>query len=289
MRYHQLTGALAAIGGARQAWETGKQQVGRDGDVTEWLTLREGLAATGLRIAPVRGVPSPWSELCRALFHVKHIPFALISARDPQLGLSELKAATAQESLPVVFWSSERPRAGWLEQLSLAERLADRPKLLPESPRERAFVIGFLSELCAEGGFGWHRRLLLIERMLTESGYGERERAIGHYLADKYGYTSASLVESRYRCESIVAAFAALDITAEGFFAGTSLSALDLGWAAFAALIQPLPHDLCPMNALWRDLYTWTPAQSAPDAVAALLAHRDRIYRDWLELPVLVR
>jgi hypothetical protein len=267
----------------------GNNKVGEDGDVTKWLSLKEGQAATGLRIAPVRGVPSPWSELCRALFHVKHIPFALINARDPELGLLELKAATAQESLPVVFWNSERPRAGWLEQLSLAERLADGPKLLPESPRERAFVIGFLSELCAEDGFGWHRRLLLIDRMLTESGYGERERAIGRYLGDKYGFTSASLPESRRRCESIVAAFAALNITAEGFFARESLSALDLGWTAFTALIQPLPHDLCPMDTLWRDLYTWTPSESAPDAIAALLAHRDRIYRDWLELPVILR
>src|ERR1700689_3379595 len=83
------------------------------GIMTEWLTLKEGLTAAGLRIAPVREVPSPWSELCRALFHVKRIPVALISARDPQLGLSELKAATAQETLPVVFWESERPRANW--------------------------------------------------------------------------------------------------------------------------------------------------------------------------------
>jgi hypothetical protein len=257
--------------------------------MTTWLGLQDGLAATGLRIAPVRGVPSPWSEWCRALFHVKRIPYALVNARDPQTGLSELKAATAQESLPVVFWNSERPRAGWLEQLSLAERLADQPKLLPDMPRERAFIVGMLAELCAEGGFGWHRRILMIERMLTEGGYGERERAIGRYLADKYGHTSASLVESRWRCESIIAAFAALDITAEGFLTRASLSALDLGWAAFAALIEPLPDALCPMDPVWRDLYRWMPSESPRDTVSALLAHRERIYRDWLALPVVVR
>jgi hypothetical protein len=255
-----------------------------------WLTLEEGLQASGLRIAPVRsGLPSPWSELCRALFHVKRIPFALVSARDPRLGLAGLKAATAQETLPVVFWQSERPRASWLEQVSLAERLADTPRLLPESPRDRAFVVGFLSELCAEGGFGWHRRMLMIERLLTEKTFGERERAIGRYLAAKYDYSGASLLESRQRCEAVVAAVASMNITARGFLSGTSLSALDLGWAAFAALIQPLPHDLCPMDTLWRDLYTWTPAETAPEAIAALLAHRDLIYRDWLELPVVVR
>jgi hypothetical protein len=257
--------------------------------VTEWLTLKEGLAAAGLRIAPVREVPSPWSELCRALFYVKRVPVALISARDPHLGLSELKAATAQDALPVVFWQSERPRANWLEQLSLATRLADSPRLLPDSPKERAFVIGFLAELCAEGGFGWHRRLLMIQRLQTEDTYGPRERAVGQYLAAKYSYPGVTAIESRQRCESIVGAFAALDVAKQGFLAGNSLSALDLGWAAFAALIQPLPDELCPMDPLWRDLYTWTPTETASAKVATLLAHRDRIYRDWMEMPVSLR
>jgi hypothetical protein len=257
--------------------------------MTEWLTLKEGLTTAGLRIAPVREVPSPWSELCRALFHVKRIPAALISARDPQLGLSELKAATGQETLPVAFWDSERPRVHWLEQLSLAERLADSPRVLPDSPGERAFVIGLLAELCAEGGFGWHRRLIMIHRLLTESAYGARERSIGQYLAAKYGYTGASLTDSLRRCEAIVASFAVLDVAGKGFLAGNSLSALDLGWAAFAGLIQPLPNDLCPMDPVWRDLYTWTPAETAHVKVAALLAHRHRVYRDWMDWPVSVR
>jgi hypothetical protein len=254
--------------------------------VTVWLTLKEGLTAAGLRIAPVREVPSPWSELCRALFHVKRIPVALINARDPHLGLSELKAATSHDTLPVVFWESERPRANWLEQLILATRLAESPRLLPHSPSERAFVIGLLAELCAEGGFGWHRRLLMIERLLAAGAYGPRERAIGQYIAAKYSYPGATVIESRQRCEDIVATFATLDVSEQGFLAGNSLSALDLGWAAFAALIQPLPNDLCPMDPMWRDLYTWTPTETAPVKVAALLAHRDRIYRDWMELPV---
>ena len=78
----------------------------------------------------------------------------------------------------------------------------------------------------------------------------------------------------------------ALDVAKQGFFTGKSLSALDLGWASFAALIQPLPNDLCSMDPMWRDLYTWTPAETAPVKVAELLAHRDHIYRGWMELPV---
>lgn len=258
--------------------------------MTPYLTLEQGLRADGLRIAPMLdGVPSPWSEWCRALFRVKGIPSMVIQARDPDQGLARLQAVTGQASLPVVFWASERPRAGWLEQLHLAERLAAEPGLLPDAARERAQVIGLLAELCAEDGFGWHRRILLIEHLLADAGRSERERSIGRYLAAKYGYTKDGVRESRRRCEEVVAAFVEQFETPGRFLSGDGLTALDLGWAAFAALIRPLPHELCPMDALWRELYTWTPRGSSPEAVDALLAHRDRIYRDWLALPVAVR
>jgi glutathione S-transferase len=259
--------------------------------MVKWLSLEEGLAAAGLRIALGRGgVPSPWSEFCRGLFHVKGIPFARVQGRDADGGFAGLKAVTAQESLPVVFWESERPRSSWLEQLTLAERLSPAPAgLLPDSPHERALIVGLLSELCAEGGFGWHRRILMIERLLTDEGYGPRERAIGQYLAAKYGYAHASAKESRRRCEAIVAAFSMQLGDGRAFLAGNVFTALDIGWAAFAALLRPLPHEHCPMDALWRDLFTWTPADTSAEAVDVLLAHRDRVYRDWLGLPVVVR
>jgi hypothetical protein len=255
--------------------------------MAQWLTLEQGLRATGVRIAPVRnGIPSPWSELCRALFRVKRVPFALIDARDPKRGLADLKAATGHQTLPVLFSDSERPLASWLEQILFAERVASEPRLLPSHPRDRAAVIGFLAELCAEDGFGWNRRLLIVERLLTDPRYGERERRIGGYLADKYGYSRVTSSTARRRCEEIVAAFAERLSVSATFLYGDALTALDLGWAAFAALIQPLPEAVCPMNELWRDLYTWTPQESPPASVGALLNHRERIYREWIGLPV---
>jgi hypothetical protein len=258
--------------------------------MAQWLTLEQGLRAAGLRIAPVRnGIPSPWSELCRALFRVKRTPFALIDARDPKRGLADLKAATGHETLPVLFSDSERPLANWLEQILFAERMVSAPRLLPSHPQDRAAVIGFLAELCAEDGFGWNRRLLIVERLLTGPQYGERERGIGGYLADKYGYSRVRSSTAQRRCEEIVAAFVERRSAGGTFLYGDALTALDLGWAAFAALIQPLPEEVCPMNELWRDLYTWTPQQSSPESVGALLSHRERIYREWIGLPVDVR
>jgi glutathione S-transferase len=193
---------------------------------------------------------------------------------------------TGQESLPVVFWNAERPRSNWLEQLILAERIAPLPRLLPEDPLERAKVVGLVAELCSEAGFGWHRRVMMIARLLTEPNFGERERGVGHYLSKKYVSQTDTVEGATRHCEEIVRSFAALQAAGQDYLSGSALTALDLAWAAFAALIRPLSEDLCPMKPLWRDLYTWMPSATARQGVEALLLHRDRIYRDWLPLPV---
>lgn len=255
--------------------------------MTPWLTLEQALGAPGLRVAPVRaGLPSPWSEFVRACLHVKRIPYSLVDARDAARGLTPLKTLTGQESLPVVFWNDERPRSNWLEQLLLIERIASQPRLLPDEPLERAKVMGLVAELCSESGLGWHRRVMMIGRLLAEPTFGDRERGIGYYLSKKYRHDTDSVEESTKRCEAIVSTFADLQAAGHGYLLGSNLTALDLAWAAFATLIQPLAEDLCPMRPLWRDLYTWTPAGIPQHAVAALLSFRERIYRDWLVLPV---
>jgi len=253
-----------------------------------WISLSEGLARPGLRLALVRaGIPSPWSELCRAIFRVKQIDYEQVDGRDPTTGLALLKTTTAQESMPVAFWNDERPRSNWLELLHLAERLREEPRLLPDESESRARVVGLCAELCSEGGFGWHRRILLTHEMLTNASFGEREKRIGHYLAGKYGYHADRVQRSAQRCEEIVAGFARLHAARDGlYFEGNSVSALDLAWAAFAGLIRPLSQDQCPMSETWRTLYTWQPTKTSPNLVSALLQRRDRIYAEHFELPV---
>jgi glutathione S-transferase len=255
--------------------------------MTAWLTLEEALRSPGLRLAPVRaGVPSPWSEFARACFHVNRVSFSLVDARDSDRSLTSIKGLTGQETLPVVFWNEERPRTGWLDLLLLAERIAESPRLLPENPLARARIVGLIAELASEAGFGWHRRIMMIERLLTGPDFGERERGIGKYLAKKYRHANDAADRSLRRSEQIVAAFAELHDAGNEFLAGASLTALDLAWAAFAALIEPLPENLCPMSPLWRGLYTWVPAATQREKVVALLSRRERIYRECLPLPV---
>jgi hypothetical protein len=257
----------------------------------EWISLSEGLKRPGLRLALVRaGVPSPWSEFCRAIFHVKQLDYEQVEARDPVTGLTLLRQATAQESMPVAFWNDERPRTNWLEILHLAERLGEQPRLLPDESEARARVIGLCGELCSEGGFGWHRRVLLIHELLTNGALGERERRIGHYMAGKYGYEASGVRHSLQRCEDIVATFARLHAaqnSSDVYFDGKSLSAIDLAWAAFAALIRPLPQEHCAMSDTWRSLYTWEPVTTSAQTVGALVERRDRVYATHFRLPVI--
>jgi hypothetical protein len=258
----------------------------------EWISLSEGLKRPGLRLVLLRaGVPSPWSEFCRAIFHVKQLDYAQLEGRDPVTGLTLLRQTTAQESMPVAFWNEERPRTNWLDILHLAERLGGQPRLLSDKSEERVRAIGLCAELCSEGGFGWHRRVVLIHNLLTNDEFGERERRIGHYMAGKYGYQPGSVQGSIQRCEDIVATFARLHSAQNGsdvYFEGNSLSAIDLAWAAFAALIRPLPQEHCAMSDTWRSLYTWEPTMTPAQTVGALLQRRDRVYAAHLRLPVVL-
>src|SRR6202046_1902837 len=191
----EAAGGIVYVSGSRcRAMRTDPAPVYDACTMTDWLTLKEALGAPGLRVAPVRaGLPSPWSEFVRACFHVKRIPYSLVDARDPDRGLTSIKTLTGQASLPVVFWNDERPRSNWLEQLVLADRISLQPRLLPDDPLERAKVVGLIAELCSEAGFGWHRRIMMITRLLTEPTFGERERRIGQYLSQKYRHDTDSV------------------------------------------------------------------------------------------------
>jgi hypothetical protein len=70
------------------------------------------------------------------------------------------------------------------------------------------------------------------------------------------------------------------------FFIADRLSALDIYWATFAVLIQPLPPELCPIPEPLRVSFTNTNPIIAAAVTPALIAHRDFIYREYLELPM---
>ena len=70
------------------------------------------------------------------------------------------------------------------------------------------------------------------------------------------------------------------------YLVGDALSPLDIWWASFAAMIEPLPPELCPMRPDTRVAYRVRDPVVREATDPALLEHRDFIYREHLELPV---
>jgi glutathione S-transferase len=70
------------------------------------------------------------------------------------------------------------------------------------------------------------------------------------------------------------------------YLIGEKLSALDIHWAAFAALISPLPEPLCAMPGGLRSVYEATDPALRSACSPELFAHRDLVYHEHLELPI---
>ena len=252
------------------------------------VSISTARSLLGLRLVVIQGVPSPWSQAAKAILRVKGIPYTLVH-RSPEDAPRALEDWTGQTSFPAAMYEGERPRTGWAEILLLAERLAPAPALVPSDPEQRAFFFGVCHEICGEMGLGWCRRL--------ESVAAGRQRTppdpIAVWLGDKYGYSPETAALAPGRVRDLLALLAELLAQSEArggrHLLGAELTALDLYWAAFCNLISPLPPELLPLPPRMRPMFTSSdPAVHELLAKSGLLAHRDRIYREHLELPVVL-
>ncbi len=256
----------------------------------EYLEPEVARTRPGLRLVLTAGVPGPWGEAAKAIFSVKGIAYLPVrqtaGEADPAL-----LAWTGHANAPQAVQDDEPARTGWAEILLLAERLAPAPSLIPEDPHERALAFGLGFEICGEDGLGWHRRLQMMHGMLSLPDAQthpalETARVIGR----RYSYSREAALRSSERIRQILRLFseqlAAQKKKGSEYLVGRTLSAVDLYWSTFAAMLKPLPHDLCPMPAPMRASYESLPPEIAAALDPALLAHRDRIYAKHLKLPV---
>lgn len=253
---------------------------------TRWVDVAEARTLPGLRLVLTRNIPNPWAEGAKALFDVKRVPYVAVTQR--VMGTNdELLDWSGQTSAPVAFWEDEPPRTVWTQILHLAERLAPEPALVPSDPEERARMFGLLHELMGEQGFAWCRRLQMARAQSADAA--SPLHAVGVYLEGRYGggWTSPETIDRRV--EETLAMFAGLlrRQYARGarFVVGDRLTALDCWFATAMALVDPLPPAVCPMMDASRVLYTMDARQRA-GVDPILLEHRDRVYADFLTLPV---
>jgi glutathione S-transferase len=257
--------------------------------MAQYVEVEQALAMSGLRVVLSPGVPGPWSEAAKGILYVKKLPY--IKVRQELGGENlPLQRWSAQTTAPVFVYENERPRSLWNDQLYLAERLAPDPPLIPDNLSERALMFGLSNELCGENGFGWSRRLMMLHTTLSNPNAPEAAKSGASFLGKKYGYAPSPAEAGPQRVAEILQALnAQLESQRQRgsrFFIGEGLSALDIYWAAFAALIQPLPDDLCRMSPGFRRMYTCGDTVVAGAVTPQLLAHRDFVYHEFLELPV---
>ncbi len=242
---------------------------------------------SGLRLVVAPAMPGPWSEAIKGICYVKKLPYTLASF---EVGgeNAALKEWSAQASVPVMAWNDGFPKSTWIEQLCLAERLQPEPSLIPSRIEERIRFFGYCNEICGENGFGWCRRLMTIHAFMSVPSGPARDLA--NYLATKYGYSAEAAQAAPGRIATTLRVLA--DLLQEQrnkgrrYFMGPSLTALDIYWAAFAALIEPLPNDLCPITEETRGLYRNTNSTVQAAVNPILMEHRDFIYKQHLELPI---
>jgi hypothetical protein len=267
------------------------EEIGMDQITLEYTSIEDAKTMSGLRLVlGAYPIPGPWREACKAFFYVKKIPYTAVEAASLSGDDRALKEWTSQSSAPVAIWNDERPRSTWTEQLSLAERLESTPSLIPANIDDRVEMFGYCNEIGGENGFGWSKRLLMVHSMLTNSQIDEGTRAFWGGFGDKYGYSPEAAEAAPGRMAEILRTLGAKleQQRAKGskFFIGNQLSALDIFWSTFAALVDPMPPEKCPMATGFRGFY-----ENADQTVAAaisplLLEHRDSIYREYLELPI---
>lgn len=248
----------------------------------EYLEVADAIERPGLRLVLTMGVPGPWGEAAKNVLWVKGIEYVPVCQRASSQD-EALLAWTRQTSAPVAVYERERPRSGWAEILFLAERLAPESPLLPPGAADRALALGLLHEIAGEQGLGWSRRLTMFTRMAA----GPSEAGS---MPWKYGLEeSAAVAAAGRRVDEILQMLATrlAEQRAAGrrFLVGEALSAVDLYWAAFSNLVVPLPSELCPMPDFIRDIYDMANFSEYAPVDPALIAHRDELYREFLQLP----
>lgn len=256
--------------------------------MAEYVDVAHAMTLPGLRVVLTPGIPGPFSEAAKGILHVKRLKY--IKARQDVLGPNpDLLRWTAQTTAPVACWNDEPPRCTWIEQLFLFERLAPAPALIPKEWDARVLMFGLANELMGENGFTWNRRHLMV-RDYTRPECDAGTREIYAKLGRKYWYGPEVAAAAPGRCVEVMQQFATqLELQRQRgsrYFIGDALTALDIYWATAAAMLEPLPQDLCEMAPLFRDVYTNTDPLLRAATVPILMAHRDFIYREHLELPV---
>jgi len=243
----------------------------------------------GLRLALTVGVPGPWSESAKKIFEYKGIPYVPVAqyASEPNL---DLVAWTGIRNAPIAVWHNEPGRSNYQDIVALAERIKPDPPLLPLDPELRQIVLGISADICSETGWGWKRRIIMGRRPREEAAPSTGSKLDMNVMQNAY---AASEQEAELAADYLVAMldnFAARlqhqQKNGSDYFVGSQLTACDIHWACFSAMLDPLPADVNPMPDWLRPAYAWLGPKLEDHKHQILLDHRDTMFARHLGLPL---
>ncbi len=252
----------------------------------DYVEVAQARDMDGLRLALTKGVPGPWSESAKSIFHVKGIPYTAVAQYGGGTN-EDLIAWTGHRNAPVAVYNDEAPRAGWLEILMLAERLAPGSPLLPDDLDLRMQTIGLSDALCGEAGFGWCRRTFMFpDRSVSDDAIGAGLST----LRNAYGYWDLSGEARAQRCITVMRHLSARlwsqKLRGRRYLVGDRLTCADIYWASFSQLVEPLPEDVNPMPSAVRQMFSTSPEPIKAAFDPLLREHRDFIFQTHLVYPL---
>ena len=255
----------------------------------EYVEAADAKDMPGLRLALTIGVPGPWGESAKKIFEYKDIPYVPV-AQYPAQANEALVAWTGHRNAPVAVWQDEPGRTNYLDILALAERLKPEPSLVPDDPVDRQLCFGISSDICGEGGWGWKRRLIMGGRPRDRDPPNLTPRLDPKLMQLAYGGSQAeSQIAAEYLArmlDNFAERLEAQRDKGSNYFVGDSITACDIHWACFSALLDPLPHDVNPMPDWLRPSYSYIGPVLEQHKHQILLDHRDIMFERHIGLPL---
>ena len=130
----------------------------------------------------------------------------------------------------------------------------------------------------------------MVDVPLKSLAADDPQRALWIFMGEKYGYSPAVAEQAAQRIEAVVTTFAkqlsSQQARGKRYLVGDRLSALDIYWAVCCGILDPMPPDRCPMADSFRGVYGNTDSRIDKALSRELRAHRDFIYDEHLEMPV---
>lgn len=245
----------------------------------EFVEPVQARSMPGLRLA-LSVVGGPWGEAAKRVFQYKKVPFVPV-AQYPGQENKALQDWTGRRNAPIAVYEDEPPCDGWLEILMLAERLVSSSPLLPENSADRALVVGIANELCGAWGMGWCRRLMLFDGPM-QAAVDAVPPAMFARMRVAYGITTEATAAAPARVANVLRMLANRLKTqsrhGSAYFVGNELTAADLYWACFSAMVNPMANEVVAMDDWVRAAYSQIGPVVEVALAPSLIEHRDMVF-----------